>query len=261
MSYAEPKRLLLGPGDLYFNDQFVGSVKEGIEFKYDPNYAYQRPGNCIADVKGERISEQVTLTAKLCDFKVSQLRRAFGISEAVTSGSFRLRNKETVKLSGTGVTAFTHNACTGTLKVSKLDRSLVGASGTWGSAAYNSGTDYSATVAGVSRIGAGRITDQQYVIVEYDFLDATANAVRVGGEKTAPQTFEMNFVHKQSNGKHIQITFYRAMSMSDISLAFNEKSSGNYTLHQIGFKALVDLTKPEGRNLFEIIEESPRTAS
>jgi len=261
MPYAEPKRLLLGPGDLYINDVFVGNVKDSVEFKYDPNYAYQRPGNCIADVKGERTSEAATLTAKLCDFKVSQLRRAFGVAEVVSSGSFRLRNQEVIKMSGTGAIALAKTACTGSLKVSKLDRATVGASGTWGSASYKSGTDFSATVSAVSRVSAGTIADQQYVVVEYDFLDETANAVRVGGEKTAPETFELNFVHKQSNGKHIQITFYKAMSNSDITLPFNEKSSGNYTLHQIGFKALVDLTKPEGRNLFEIIEESPKVAS
>jgi hypothetical protein len=249
--YAEPKRLLLGPGDLYFNDVFVGSVKESVEFKYNPNYAFQRPGNSLADIKGERISEEATLTAKLCDFKVSQLRRAFGISEAVTSGSFRLRRQQVLKASGTGAIAFDKTACSGTLKISKLDRAVN----------YVSGTDFSATLTGFSRLGAGAIADQQYVVVEYDWLDATANAVRVGGEKTAPETYELNFVHRQSNGKHIQITFYKAMSNADVSLPFNEKSSGNYTLHQIGFKALVDLTKPEGRNLFEIVEEAPTAAS
>ncbi len=45
------------------------------------------------------------------------------------------------------------------------------------------------------------------------------------------------------------------MSINDLSLAFDEASSGNFTMHGIGFKALVDLTKPQGRNLFEIVEE------
>jgi hypothetical protein len=254
--YAEPKRLLLGPGDLYINDVFVGNVKEGVEIKYNPSYAYQRPGNSIADVKGERTAEELTLTAKICDFKVSQLRRAFGINEAISSGSFRLRGKESLKASGTGAIAFAKTAVSGTVRLSKLDRAT-----TNGSATYVAGTDYSASLANFARKSSGSIADQQYVVVEYDYLNAAASAMRVGGEKTTPNTFELNFVHKQSNGKLIQFTMYKAMSISDVSLVFNEKSSGNYTLHQIGFKALVDLTKPEGRNLGEFIEEDPTTAS
>jgi len=251
--YAEPKRLLLGPGELYINDVFVGNVKDKIELTYKVGYAYARPGNSIADVKGERTSEEATMVATLCDFKVSQLRRAFGIAEAVASGTFKLRGKETLKASGTGAVALAHTACSGSLKLSKLDRSVL----------YTSAVDYSATVApsNFARKGAGAIADQQYVIVEYDYNNAAANAVRVGGEKTAPPTFELDFVHKMSNGKLVQIRFYKAMVDGDVKLDFHEKSSNTYTTHGIGFKALVDLTKPEGRNLFEIIEEDPTAAS
>jgi hypothetical protein len=38
-------------------------------------------------------------------------------------------------------------------------------------------------------------------------------------------------------------------------MAFNEREGGDFTLHNISFKALVDTTKPEGQNLFEIIQE------
>jgi hypothetical protein len=248
---VEPQRLLLGPGDIYINDVYVGAVKKQVEFKYASKYAYQRPGNSTVDVKGERTEEVVTLTAEICDFKVVQLRRAFGIAEAVSSGSFRMRKKEVLKMSGTSPInlASGMTACSGSLKVSKLDRSVN----------YVSGVDYSAPVAAthVGRKSAGAILDQQHVIVEYDFLATKANAVRAGGETLACATFELNFVHRQSNGKLVQITLYKAMSDSDISLAFHERSSGTYTVHAMGFRALADLTKPDGRNLFEIIEEDP----
>lgn len=251
IGYAEPKRLLLGPGDIYINDVFVGNVKGSVDFKYNTQYAYQRPGNSLADVKGERVMEEVTLEAKICDFKVSQLRRAFGINESLLSGSMTLRKQEILALSGTSNVSLAQTALAGTMKVTKLDRGLD----------YVSSTDYSATSTTVARKSGGSITSGQFVIVEYDYTETTAKGVRVGGEKTTPNTFEVNFVHVMSNGKMVQITLYKAMFNTDVSLKFEEKSSGNYTMHEVGFKALVDLTKPEGRNLFEIIEEDPLTAS
>jgi len=245
--------MLLGLGELYINDVYVGNVKDTVELKYNSSFAFARPGNSIADVKGERTAEEVTLTAKLCDFKLSQLRVAMGLNQAVASGSFKLRKKDVIKLSGTGDHSLTETMVTGSLKVSKLDRSVV----------YTSGTHYSATVSSLARksVGSLGIADQQHVIAEYDFMKATANALRFGGEKLAPNTFELAFVHKQSNGELIQVTLYKAMVSGDTSLPFHEKSSGNYTVNSITFKALVDLTKPEGENLGEIVEEGPLAAS
>ncbi len=251
IGYAEPKRLLLGPGDLYINDVFVGNVKGSVDFKYNVQYAYQRPGNSIADVKGERVSEEVTMEAKLCDFKVAQLRRAFGVNEALLSGSVNVRKQQILQLTGTSNITIAQTVLASTLKVTKLDRAVD----------YVSSTDYSATSTTIARKSGGAITDGQFVIVEYDYTETTGKAVRVGGEKTTPNTFEVNFTHVMSNGKIVQITLFKAMFNSDVNLKFDEKSSGNYTLHELGFKALVDLTKPEGRNLFEIIEEDPLTAS
>lgn len=246
--YAEPKRLLLGGGDLYLNDIFVGNLKGPVTFTYSPKYAFQRPGNSIADVKGTRIEESVMLTASICDFKVSQLRRALGINASVVSGSTGsvLRKQEVLKLSGTSNVTTLDSMVAGTLKVTKLDRST----------AYASGTDYSATATTLARKSGGTIASAgQYLIVEYDFTDSGANYLRVGGEKTTPNTFAVQFVHQLSNGKLVQVTLFKAMAINDLSIAFEEASSGNYTVHGIGFKALVDLTKPQGSNLFEIIEE------
>jgi hypothetical protein len=251
IGYAEPKRLLLGPGDLYIDDILVGQVKDSVEVKYNPTYAYQRPGNSIVDVKGERTAEEFTMKAKICDFKVSQLRRAMGINESILSGSMTLRKQEILQLSGTTNVTLAETAVAGTMKVAKLDRATN----------YASGTDYSATSTTIARKTGGAVTSGQFVIVEYDFSDSAANGVRFGGEKTKVNTFEVNFVHKLSNGKLVQVTMYKAMFMGDLTLVFAEKSSGNYTLHEAEFKALADLTKPEGRNLGEIIEEDPTAAS
>ncbi len=81
--YAESKRLLLGIGDLYIADVFVGNLKGKVELKWNRKYAYQRAGNNIADQKAEVTDEELTLDAEICDLKLSQLRRALGINQAV----------------------------------------------------------------------------------------------------------------------------------------------------------------------------------
>lgn len=246
-AYAKPERMLLGVGDIYINDVFVGNLKGSVTFNATRTYAYQRPGNNIADVKGEVTSEEVILTADIMDLKTTQLRRAFGIDEAVVEEAKTLRNREVVKLTGTDPTALAETSVYGTHKVASLDRETD----------YVSGTDYrlSGTPFAIGREGAGAITDGQYVVVEYDFSDAQAKAVLFGGETKAPNTFRVDYTHRDSAGKLWQLTFYRAMVNTDFSIAFNERESGDFSMHNISFKALVDTTKPEGQNLFEFIKE------
>jgi len=246
-AYAKPSRLLLGIGDLYIDDVFVGNLKGAVNFAYTRNYAYQRPGNNTADIKGEVTSEEVILTAEVCDLKVEQLRRAFGIDEAIKSEAKAIRKREIVKLTGTDATSLTESMTYGTLKVTSMDRET----------SYTSGTDYrvSGTPFAIGREGAGSIGDGDYVAVEYDFSDAGAKAVVTGGETKTPNTFRLDYTHLDSAGKTWQITLYKAMTNTDFAMAFNERESGDYTMHNVSFKALVDTTKPEGQNLFEIIQE------
>ncbi len=243
--YAEAKRLPLGEGDIYINNLWVGNVKGKIIFHDKETYAEQIPGNMMAPVKAERVKQEVSLEAEICDFKISQLRRAIGFNEAVDTTAVALRKLEQLKLLTTTTNVTTaETMVAGTLKVSKLDRSTV----------YVSGTDYSATTTTLARKGSN-ITTGQVVIVEYDFSDSGSKSILVGGEQITPNTFELDFVHKLSDGKLLQITIFKAYSMTDFSWAFNEKQSGNFSTYNVTFKALVDLTKKEGQNLYRITEE------
>ena len=246
-AYAKPSRMLLGVGDIYIDDVFVGNLKGTVTLTATRNYAYQRPGNNIADIKGEVTSEEVMLVAEICDLKTDQLRRAFGVNEAVVEESKSIRKREVVTLVGTDPTALAESATYGTVKVTSLDRET----------GYVSGTDYrlSGSPFAIARETLGAITDAQYVAVEYDFADAQAKAVLFGGETKAPNTFRVDYTHLDSDGKYWQITFYRAMVNTDFSMAMNEREGGDFTIHNISFKALVDTTKPEGQNLFEVIQE------
>jgi hypothetical protein len=244
-SYVEEKRLLLGLGDIYLNNVLVGQLKGTVSLHYKVGYAYQKPGNMLGDVKGERISEDAELSAEVCDIRPSQLRLALGLNQAIASDAIAIRKREQLKLSTTTAKTTAQTPVAASIRVYKLDRSTM----------YVQGADYTVTTNTITRVGAGTITSGQVVAVEYDFSNAAAKSVQVGGEITAPNTFTLDFVHEKSDGKSIQLTFYKAMVNTDFTMAFNEKSGGKFTTYGITFKALVDLTKQAGNNLFEITEE------
>lgn len=245
IGYAEPKRILLGNGDIYVNNTFVGQLKENVALTYTPSYAYARPGNALADIKGVRIGEEAMITAQVFEWKPAQLRIALGLNQAVASAAATLRKQEVLKLSATANVSTTETMTAGTLKVFKLDRA----------SQYVSSTDYSATSTTIARKTGGAITAGQYVIAEYNFSDSGAVSVLFGGEKTAPNTFQVDFVVEQSTGKRIQVTFYKAMFSTEFSAQFNQLASGDFTTYGIRIKALVDMTKPEGQNLGAFIFE------
>lgn len=246
--YAEPRRLLLGLGDLYINDVFVGNLKESVKFTYTRSYAYQRPGNNMADVKGEVIGEEAVLEASVCDLKLSQLRRAFGVNETVDlTTDKQIRNREVLKLSGVAFASPAESMVSGTIQVFSLDRKTE----------YLLTTDYvlSGSPKAIRRVSGGAISAGAYVSLEYDFVDAGAHSLAFGGETKAPPTFQLDYTHKDSTGKLWQITLFKAMANTEFEMAFNERESGDFTVHNVTFKALVDTARPEGKNLGEIIQE------
>lgn len=248
--YAESKRMILGVGDLYIDDVFVGNLKESVTLKITRDYAYQRAGNNVADQKAEVISEEAIIEASVCDLKLSQLRRALGITEAVDiTSDMTIRKREIVQLVGTTGVAPAQTPVSGTTKVSSLDRKT----------SYVSGTDFKYSSSNLERVSGGAITDGQQVIVEYDFIDSGAQGLPMGGETKAPPTFQLDFVIRDDTGKAWMITFWKAMTNTDFEMAFNERESGDFTVHNVSFKALVDTTKPEGKNLLQIMQEDAAT--
>lgn len=245
--YVETKRLPLGLGDLYLNNEFVGTLKGSVNLTVTREYAYQRPGNMIADVKGAAMSEEVMLDAEICDIKLAQVRKALGINEAIDTESVTFRKREQLTLVSSTAKTLAQTAIASSEKVSKLDRSVT----------YVKGTDYTLPSAGttITRL-SGSIASGQTVLIEYNFSGASASSLKYGGELTAPNTFELVFSHELEDGKILQVRFYKAMADTEFAMAFNERSSGDYSTHPIRFKALVDLTKPEGSNLFEIAEQA-----
>lgn len=253
-AYAESKRMILGNGDIYLDGIFVGNLKGKVEFHMKREYAYQRAGNSLGDQKAECTSEEAMLTAEICDLKLSQLRRALGVNQAVgVAEATKIQKREiivpvasgsAVTLSETPVIDSTHP-----FKVYSLDRKTV----------YTSGTDYTVATTNFTFVSGGTLVVGTAVAVEYSFSDAGASVLHVGGEVSSPPTFRMDFVITDDSGKNWQITFFKAHCDTDFKIAFNDRDSGDFTTYNIGFKALVDITKAEGVNLYEIVQEDATT--
>ncbi len=249
-AYAESRRMILGVGDIYLDGVFVGNLKGKVELHVKREYAYQRAGNNIADQKAEATSEEVSITAEVCDLKVAQLRRAFGIVQAAeVSTAKTVQKREVVKVvaSGSAVTLSETPVIDSThpFKVQSLDRKTT----------YVTTTDYTVATTAFTYVSGGGLTVGQYVSVEYSFSDSGASAIAFGGETKAPPTFRMDYVVRDDTGKAWQISFFKAHADTDFKLAFEDRESGNFAMHNVAFKALVDITKPEGGNLFEIVQE------
>ncbi len=250
--YAESKRLLLGLGDLYINDVFVGNLKGQVTAKLNRKYAFQRAGNNLADQRGEVTDEELTIEAEICDIKLSQLRRAFGINQAVnTTTSKTMLKREVLKLSGTVSTALAKTSVAAVsgaaIKVYSLDRKTT----------FVTATDYKLSGGGIERTSGSAIATGSYVIAEYQWTNASGQSLQFGGESSPPPTFQLDFVHIDAVGKAWQIRLFKAMTTTNFAMAFHEVQKGTFTTYNITFKGLVDTTKPEGQNLGEIIEELP----
>jgi hypothetical protein len=248
--YAESKRMILGVGDIYLDGLFVGNLKGKVELEIKREYARQRAGNNIADQKAEVISEMVGMKAEVCDLKIAQLRRAFGITQAADSSTAKTIMKRqviTVGASGSPVTLAETPVVDAThpFKVMSLDRKTT----------YVTSTDYTLSTNSFIYTSGGSLTVGASVIVEYGFSDSGANSLRLGGETLTPPTFRLDYVVRDDSGKAWQLTFFKAFTDTDFKMAFNERESGNFTTYNVAFAALVDTTKPEGANMFEIVQE------
>lgn len=245
--YADPSKFLLGIGEIWVNKEYCGALSGSVTLNSKREFAYARPGHMIADLKAEVTNEEVTLEAEVCELKVDQLRLALGINQAVDRASAKeIRVTEQLQLVGTTAETMTKTAITPSIKVMKLDRSKT----------YALTTDYTVATNKITRVAGGTIADGEVVVVEYNYSDATAKSVAFGGEITLPPSFEVIFSIVNDQGKHIQITMFKAIAITELEMAFNERSSGDYTVHNLKFRGMADLTKSQGAQIYEVVEES-----
>lgn len=244
-TYPENKRLILGAGDLFVNNEFVGHLSGSVVLNIQREMAYGRGGDHLADQKAVCINEEITLEAELAEFKLGPLRRALGVAAAATA-DVAVRNVEQITLTGTTEVLFAKAPVTGTVKVFKLDRSKE----------YTVTTDYTVDADGITRVALGTIASGETVAVEYDYTATGASSLSVGGASGAEPTYELDFVYSnEDDGKKYQVTMFRAVAAPDMGLSFNEKRSGDFWKTSFAFRALMDPTRPVGSQLIRLTEE------
>lgn len=241
---ADPAKLLLGTGELYFNGIFVGTLGDNVTFTYTPEFAEQRGGDMLAASRAVKTKEEVMLEAGVAEFKLENLKYALGNSNSIEAGPFELIRTEYITLNGTTPVALAETAV-GTIKVFNTTRGVE----------YELTNDYTFATNEVTRVALGDIADGQVVLVEYR-VSVTATRKLAGGGSCDVPVFQLDFVHKECDDKGVQITIFRAFANTELEAAFNTKESGDFTLHNISFKGLADNSKIPGKNLYEIITEN-----
>lgn len=242
---ADPNKLMLGNGELYFNDTFVGTLGGSVNFQHTKNFVQQRAGDSIAANKAFLTTEEAILTADIAEFKLQNLKFAFGSSQAIQTGPFNIIRVEFITLTATDAIPLGETADPAVpIKVFDTTRSTE----------FTLTTDYTFSGNSVTRVAPGAIADGQVVLVQYEVAVADATKLAAGGDCETP-TFPLSFVHKECDTNGIQLNIFKAFSNTDFQQAFNTRESGDFTLNNISFMALRDRTKLPGQDLFEVITE------
>lgn len=239
-----PNNLLLGNGELYFNGEFVGTLGGAVVFKQKKEYAEQRAGDSISASAAQVTKEEVTLEAEIAEFKLTNLKYALGIANAIEAGPFNITRVEFITLTGTTPVTLAETAV-GAIRVFNTTRSLE----------YLLTTDFTFATNAVTRSGGGAITSGQVVLVQYTVAVTATNKIAGGGSCSIP-VFQLDFVHKECDNEGVQISIFRAYSNTDFSVSFDTRESGKFTMHNVTFRGLLDSSRLPGKNLFEIIVES-----
>jgi len=82
------ERITLGSGDLYLNNVDVGYLGD-VELSYEKEELEYVPGTELSPVKVFMVGESASLTAKVAELNVANMRLAMGVNQSVsTSTSF-----------------------------------------------------------------------------------------------------------------------------------------------------------------------------
>lgn len=250
---VETNNLMLGLGKLYVKPygaadgayRMVGALKDKVEFAYKQEIVKQKVGEMMGAPRADRINEECTLKAQVCDFKVEQLIPLLGLTISTTAltatGSIRKCEEHITGASTTDTQTLSQTAKSKTsVHITSLDRATN----------YVQGTDYTMpTARGIKPVSAGfrNIT----VLAHYTTLKSTKR-VRIGDNKTLP-VMSLMFVHKMKNGKGVALIIPKCHIEGDIMIPWGEK---DYTVYDISFSGLSDPTQPEGRRLFYFHKEA-----
>lgn len=250
----ETSNLPLGLGELYIKRKSdasglyvrVGSLKGTVNFTVEHEYAEMKPGNSLGVAKRLKTAERAMLTASIGEFKVANLIHALGqsISSTQITATSTLRVWEEIQMEVSTTTtqtlANTPVSITSVV-VTSLDRGTT----------YTRGTHYTVGSDKIRHLTTTMNSD--YFMVEYDYADGSATRI-LFGDKNVLQEVDLKFSHKlKQTGKFITVEIPIATINGGLTIPFNE---AEFTLYDISFAAIADMTKPEGQRLAKIIREA-----
>ncbi len=103
-------------------------------------------------------------------------------------------------------------------------------------------------------VTGGDISERGNILVSYTYTAKKATQIFAGGKASGGITYPVKFVSKRRTaGKALVIRFWKASFTGDFSIPF---VVGDVVKLPIKISAIVDPTKPDGKNLYSISEES-----
>lgn len=246
MSQKITKDMPLGGGQVYWNNVRIGTAVGDSVVHYEAELATRKRGEDIGESVARIIKETASVDITLGDIKIEQLRYAFGRGELSSSvplvsatASTSLRKAKQVKMLASGTAVSLSETSITNLVVSKPDFSVE----------YIKTTDYTASLAlgTITRIGAGAISSGSQVVAAFNFTDASAAVIKMGGLKGLYEA-ELKVVFTLSDGKLLQFKAGRAVRVGAVDITVPED---DYASIPLSFKLLNDVTKPKGEQLYE----------
>lgn len=246
--------LLLGVGRLYVKRstdadgkyRLAGSIKAKGQFMYKKTEVEQRPSDVIVFVRRDKIEETATLKLEIVDFRMDQLIAALGQSGSTTqltlTSSVRVAQELTSPASTTSTRSLSTTPRSATsVAFTSLDRATD----------YARGTDWTSPTAKKYRPLSAAFKGK--AVRAYYTKKSTTAYYRLNiGDNETLQQISVKYVHKQSNGKHIQFEFPLATVVGDLNLDFKERE---YTTYELTIAALGDPTKAKGSKLCSVVRE------
>lgn len=236
----------LGGGQVYWNNVRIGVAIGDSVVHYEAELATRKRGEDIGESVARIIRETGSVDITLGDIVIEQLRYAFGrgtlsssvpLASATTSAS--LRKAKQVQMIGHSVDVSLSETTITSLVVSKPDFSTE----------YTLDTDYSADLAlgTIARISGGAIVSGTQVVAAFNFTDASAEVIKMGGKKGLYEA-ELKVVFTLADNKILQFKAHRAVRVGAVDITIPEDDFGSMPL---SFKLLNDVNRAMGDQLYE----------
>lgn len=247
---VDKNEMMFAVGELYIDDVRVGNLKNAT-FTYTKEFVDGKPGDGINIVRRDMTGEMATMVGTLCDFNIARLLPILGL----TMSTSQLTNTTTLRVVEDKVVPGITTSSPTIMSEVPVSTTNVKVFSPDYKTEYVRSSDYTLTLSGGAEFniwGKSATFVNKAVLVEYDYADASALNMDIGGKLTHEEK-KLKFVHKLADGKHVQITIPKAQMTSEFSLPFQEEG---YVEVPISFTAIGDVSQAKGKRLLSITKEA-----